>query len=212
MNIPKRYEDLTVQQFQELEALKSNTDLDTLDKAVKRLSILSGKDVDYIESLTATEIFNTLSDAVFLMSPIHEMPIPNHIVFSGVKFRYIKEIHEYNICQEKDWKEMVKMNGNDYIKCLPELMAICHQEHENGKWVYNSDNHLRNVELFKKSKLSESLGAVFFYSKSLTSYIKILADYSKKVENQITEHYKTMMADQEFQTFLNVGVGNTVSV
>ncbi len=212
MNIPKKYEDLTVQQFQELEALKSNTDLDTLDKAVKRLSILSGKDVDYIESLTATEIFNTLSDAVFLMSPIHEMPIPNHIVFSGVKFRYIKEIHEYNICQEKDWKEIVKMNGNDYIKCLPELMAICHQEHENGKWVYNSDNHLRNVELFKKSKLSESLGAVFFYSKSLTSYIKILADYSKKVENQITEHYKTMMADQEFQTFLNVGVGNTVSV
>lgn len=212
MNIPKRYEDLTVQQFQELEALKSNTDLDTLDKAVKRLSILSGKDVDYIESLTATEIFNTLSDAVFLMSPIHEMPIPNHIVFSGVKFRYIKEIHEYNICQEKDWKEIVKMNGNDYIKCLPELMAICHQEHENGKWVYNSDNHLRNVELFKKSKLSESLGAVFFYSKSLTSYIKILADYSKKVENQITEHYKTMMEDQEFQTFLNVGVGNTVSV
>lgn len=212
MNIPKRYEDLTVQQFQELEALKSNTDLDTLDKAVKRLSILSGKDVDYIESLTATEIFNTLSDAVFLMSPIHEMPIPNHIVFSGVRFRYIKEIHEYNICQEKDWKEIVKMNGNDYIKCLPELMAICHQEHENGKWVYNSDNHLRNVELFKKSKLSESLGAVFFYSKSLTSYIKVLADYSKKAENQITEHYKTMMADQEFQTFLNVGVGNTVSV
>ena len=212
MNIPKRYEDLTVQQFQELEALKSNTDLDTLDKAVKRLSILSGKDVDYIESLTATEIFNTLSDSVFLMSPIHEMPIPNHIVLGGVKFRYIKEIHEYNICQEKDWKEIVKMNGNDYIKCLPELMAICHQEHENGKWVYNSDNHLRNVELFKKSKLSESLGAVFFYSKSLTSCIKILADYSKKAENQITEHYKTMMADQEFQTFLNVGVGNTVSV
>ena len=212
MNIPKRYEDLTVQQFQELEALKSNTDLDTLDKAVKRLSILSGKDVDYIESLTATEIFNTLSDAVFLMSPIHEMPIPNHIVLVGVRFRYIKEIHEYNICQEKDWKEIVKMNGNDYIKCLPELMAICHQEHENGKWVYNSDNHLRNVELFKKSKLSESLGAVFFYSKSLTSYIKVLADYSKKAENQLTEHYKTMMADQEFQTFLTDGDGSTQSV
>ena len=212
MNIPKRYEDLTVQQFQELEALKSNTDLDTLDKAVKRLSILSGKDVDYIESLTATEIFNTLSDAVFLMSPIHEMPIPNHIILGDVRFRYIKEIHEYNICQEKDWKEMVKMNGNDYIKCLPELMAICHQEYENKEWVYNSNNHQRNVELFKQSKLSESLGAVFFYSKSLTSYIKVLADYSKKAENQITEHYKTMMADQEFQTFLTDGDGSTQSV
>ena len=212
MKIPKRYEDLTVQQFQELEALKSNTDLDTLDKAVKRLSILSGKDVEYIESLTATEIFNTLSDAVFLMSPIHEMPIPNHIVLDKVRFRYIKEIHEYNICQEKDWKEMVKMNDNDYIKCLPELMAICHQEYENKQWVYNSNNHQRNVELFKQSKLGESLGAVFFYSKSLTSYTKVLADYSKKAENQITEHYQMMMEDQEFQTFLNVGDGNTALV
>jgi hypothetical protein len=209
MKIPKRYEDLTVEQFQKLEELKSNDTLDKLDRAVLRLSILSGKSIDYIESLNATEVYNTLMDAVFLTQPITQIETPKEIKLGGIKFRYIKEIHEYNIAQEKDWKEMVKNSDNNYINCLPELMAVCHQEYENGKWLYNSNNHKRNVELFRQSKLSESLGAVFFYSKTLTSYTKVLADSLVKATETIQEIQKEMMADLEFQTFLNGGAGST---
>jgi len=212
MKIPKRYEDLTVDQFQKLEELKSNDTLDKLDRAVLRLSILSGKSIDYIESLNATEVYNTLMDAVFLTQPITQIETPKEIKLGGIKFRYIKEIHEYNIAQEKDWKEMVKNSDNNYINCLPELMAVCHQEYENGKWVYNSNNHQRNVELFRQSKLSESLGAVFFYSKTLTSYTKVLADSLVKATETIAEIQKEMMEDLEFQTFLKGGDGNTQSV
>ena len=209
MKIPKRYEDLTVEQFQKLEKLKSNDTLDKLDRAVLRLSILSGKSIDYIESLNATEVYNTLMDAVFLTQPITQIETPKEIKLGGIKFRYIKEIHEYNIAQEKDWKEMVKNSDNNYINCLPELMAVCHQEYENGKWVYNSNNHQRNVDLFRQSKLSESLGAVFFYSKTLTNYTKVLADSLVKATETIAEIQKEMMADLEFQTFLKGGVGST---
>jgi hypothetical protein len=209
MKIPKRYEDLTVDQFQKLEKLKSNDTLDKLDRAVLRLSILSGKSIDYIESLNATEVYNTLMDAVFLTQPITQIETPKEIKLGGIKFRYIKEIHEYNIAQEKDWKEMVKNSDNNYINCLPELMAVCHQEYENGKWVYNSNNHQRNVDLFRQSKLSESLGAVFFYSKTLTNYTKVLADSLVKATETIAEIQKEMMADLEFQTFLKGGVGST---
>lgn len=212
MKIPKRYEDLTVDQFQKLEELKTNTSLDKLDRAVLRLSILSGKSVDYIESLNATLVYNTLMDAVFLTQPITQIETPKEVKLGGIKFRYIKEIHEYNIAQEKDWKEMVKNSDNNYINCLPELMAVCHQEYENGKWVYNSNNHQRNVELFRQSKLSESLGAVFFYSKTLNAYTKVLADSLVKATETIQEIQKEMMADSEFQTFLKGGDGNTVSV
>lgn len=209
MNIPKRYEDLTVEQFQQLEYLKQDTSLDKLDSAIKRLSILSGKSTDYIESLTTTKVHNYLLDAIFLIQPITEMVTPDEFTLGNKKFRYIKHIHEYNIAQEKDWKELMNLNGNDYFKCLPELMAICHQEYENGKWVYNSDNHLENVELFKKSKLSESLGAVFFYSKFFKNYIKIIADCSKQSVQAVTQEMQMMMADQEFQTFLKDGGLNT---
>jgi len=212
MKIPKRYEDLTVDQFQKLEELKTNTSLDKLDRAVLRLSILSGKSVDYIESLNATLVYNTLMDAVFLTQPITQIETPKEVKLGGIKFRYIKDIHEYNIAQEKDWKEMVKNSDNNYINCLPELMAVCHQEYENGKWVYNSNNHQRNVELFRHSKLSESLGAVFFYSKTLKGYTKVLADCLVKATETIQEIQKEMMEDLEFQTFLKGGDGNTQSV
>lgn len=211
MKIPKRYEDLTVEQFQKLEELKTNTSLDKLDRAVLRLSILSGKSIDYIESLNATLVYNTLMDAVFLTQPITQIETPKEVKLGGIKFRYIKEIHEYNIAQEKDWKEMVKNSDNNYINCLPELMAVCHQEYENGKWVYNSNNHQRNVELFRQSKLSESLGAVFFYSKTLKGYTKVLADSLVKATETIQEIQKEMMEDLEFQTFLKGGDGNTQS-
>ena len=210
MKIPKRYEDLTVEQFQKLEELKTNDTLDKLDRAVLRLSILSGKSVEYIESLNATLVYNTLMDAIFLTQPITQIETPEQVTLGGVKFRYIKEIHEYNIAQEKDWKEMVKNSDNNYINCLPELMAVCHQEYENGVWIYNSNNHNRNVELFRQSKLSESLGAVFFYSKTLNGYTKVLADCLAKATATIAEIQKEMTEDLEFQTFLKGGDGNTV--
>ena len=210
MKIPKRYEDLTVNQFQQLEELKTNTLLDNLDKAVLRLSILSGKSVKEIEDLSPTKVYDVLMDAIFLTVPVTQMVTPENIKLGGIKFRYMQEIHEYNIAQEKDWKEIIKNNDNNYFKCLPELMAICHQEYENGKWVYNSDNHLRNVEIFKTSKLSESLGAVFFYSKIFKRYTEILADCLAQATQTIQEANQMMSEDLEFQTFLKGGDGNTM--
>ena len=210
MKIPKRYEDLTVIQFQQLEDLKLNTSLDNLDKAVLRLSILSGKSVKEIEDLSPTKVYDVLMDAIFLTVPVTQMVTPENIKLGGIKFRYIKDIHPYNIAQEKDWKQFMLNNDNNYFKCLPELMAICHQEFENGKWVYNSDNHLRNVEIFKTSKLSESLGAVFFYSKIFKRYTEILADCLAQATQTIQEANQMMSEDLEFQTFLKGGDGNTM--
>ena len=210
MKIPKRYEDLTVDQFQKLEELKTNDTLDNLDKAVLRLSILSGQAIEQIESLSPKQVYDYLLDAFFLTKPITDLICPDEIKIGGIKFRYIKDLYDYNICQEKDWKEMVRVNEGNYLKVLPELMAICHQEYENGKWLYNSNNHNRNVELFKQSKLSESLGAVFFYSKSLKTYTKVIADCLAEATQTIEEANQMMMADLEFQTFLNDGDGNIV--
>lgn len=209
MNIPTRYEDLTVEQFQQLEFLKQDETLDKLDKAIKRLSILSGKSIEEVEALSATEVYNNLAKVIFLTSPITEIKCVDEINLNGTKFRYIKNIYDYNICQEKDWKEMIKANDNQYFKCLPELMAICHLEYINGNWTYNSDNHQKNVELFKKSKLSESLGAVFFYSKYLKTYTKAIQDCLAQQAQVLEEAKSMMLADPEFQTFLKDGGGNT---
>lgn len=210
MRIPKRYEDLTVEQFQQLELLKSEK-LDKLDMACKRLSILTGKSIDYIESLSPSKVYDMLLGAAFLINPINQFPVAKSVRFGFHKFKYIKEIHEYTTAQQKDFTTILKNNGNDYIKCLPELMAICHHELTLKGWVYNSDNHFRNVEYFKKAKLRDTLGAVFFYSNCLKSYKEII-EASLQTANKVIEELMTeVQADSEFQTFLNNGVGNTQS-
>ena len=79
MKIPKRYEDLTVDQFQKLEELKTNDTLDNLDKAVLRLSILSGQAIEHIESLSPKKVYDYLLDAFFLTKPITDLICPDEI-------------------------------------------------------------------------------------------------------------------------------------
>lgn len=208
MIIPKRYEDLTVEQFQQLEELKADNSLDKLDRACKRLSILTGKSIEFIESLSPATVYDMLLDASFLTVPLEQMETPKHIRFGVHYFRYIEHIHQYSTAQQKDFTTILKNNNNDYIKCLPELMAICHQELTFKGWVYNSDNHFRNVELFKKSKLKDSLGAVFFYSNYSINCKKIIADCLVQQTQIIQETMKMIQEDSEFQTFLTNGGGS----
>lgn len=209
MNIPKRYEDLTVEQFQQLELLKEDSSLDTLDKTIKRLSILSGKSIEYIEAMRPSDVHYHLLDAIFLTLPLTSMECPESFVLGFKKFRYIKDISTYTLSQQIDYTSILKASNSDYIKCLPELMTVSHQELTLRGWKYCPENHSKNVELFKKSKLSDSMGAVFFYSNCLKSYSKIIADYTQEKAKVLQDHMKEMMADQEFQSFLKGGDGNT---
>ena len=108
MKIPKRYEDLTVDQFQKLEELKLNDTLDNLDKAVLRLSILSGEAIEAIESLSPKKVYDYLLDAFFLTKPITDLICPDEIKIGGIKFRYIKDLYDYNICQERIGKKWLE--------------------------------------------------------------------------------------------------------
>jgi len=208
MNIPKRYEDLTVEQYQKLEQLKTNNSIDTLDKAIHRLSILSGKSIEEIEDMKPSDVYNKLTEALFLIEPLNSMELKNSVVLGYKKFRYIRNISDYVTSQQKDYTEILKMNGGNYINCLPELMAICHQELTLRGWKYVPENHQKNVELFKKSKLSETMGAVFFYSNCLKNYSEIIKDYTEKNTQMLVNHFQTMMDDQEFQNFLKDGGGS----
>ena len=205
MTIPKKYEDLTVEQFQQLEALKTNIHLEQIDVACRRLSILSGKDIDYIESLSPTVVYNHLLDALYLNQPLLTMDCPESFTLGFKKFKYVSEISQYTVAQQKDFTEFLKQNDNDYIKCLPQLMAICHLELSLKGWVYDSSTHKKNVELFKKSKLKDSLGGVFFYSKFLINYSTILKDFLEESMIAIA----SLTNDEEFQDFLNNGDGST---
>lgn len=208
MTIPKRYEDLTVLQFQKLEELKQNKDLEPIDKACLRLSILSGKNLDHIENMHPKDVHNYLTQASFLLEPLTKMECKSHVILGLNKFKFIDKISDYNVAQQKDFTEFVKINENDYVKCLPELLAICHLQLGLDGYKYRPENHFKNVELFKKAKLKDCLGAVFFYSRFLKTYNEIIAHCLESNVIIINPMMTEIMSDKEFLASLTDGVGS----
>jgi len=208
MNTPNKYEDLTVSQFQQLETLKDK-DLELIDMAIERLSILSGRTIEDLETETPKYIFSVLAQASYLTEPIHSMPLKGLIKIGGKEFMAITDISEITTAQHKDFNTILSNCGNDFVKCLPEILALIHKEKVGKEFKYIQDNHFENIEIFKQSKLSDSLGAVFFYSKCLNSSKEIMQSYLNQTSELIQAHMKVITEDVEFQDFLANGVGST---
>ncbi len=219
MTIPRRYEDLTVDQFQKIEALKKVEGIELSDRAVKKLAILSGKPEEVIEALPFKQFQDLQIQALFLNEPIHVMLANDFVTLGSKKFKFIKEKTGYVVAQRKDFNSFIKEAGGDYISCLPQILSICHLEWVESdrikteviekEWRYMEKYHTENVELFKQAKLKDVIGAVFFYSNFLKSSIKTIQTCMEESGNVLKEHVNEMMNDQEFQTFLKDGGMNT---
>ena len=207
MIIPNSYNNLTIDQFQKL------TVLVTKDQSIERdiliLSLLTGKSSFEIEKLSPTVFYKYFAMASFINEPFKSINLKKSTWLGLKKFKAITEIHEFTTAQHKDFTEIMKANDNNYIACLPNILAICHKELTLTGFKYDSDNHYKNAKTFSKAKVKDVLGAVFFYSKCLKNYSTI-------IENCLALHMKTITAmleeienDKPFQDFLNTGVGNT---
>jgi hypothetical protein len=193
------YENLTVEQYQKIQGIEADNiaELRSLQYA-----IITGKTIDEVDSLSPVIIFK---ETDFLLKPLHAMPLNKRYG----RFEAITDISNITAAQHKDFTTFLKLNNNDYIKCLPHILAIIHKEITISGYKYLSHLHFKNVEIFKKAKLKDVIGAVFFYSKCLKSYSKILRDSLDHSNLMMKELIVTMSEDIEFQTFLNNGGGTT---
>lgn len=208
MKLVTRYEDLTVNQYHALELLKSEEfDMDVF-KAAKRLSILSDMTLDEVESKPATFIYDALIKCLALTVELTGMPLKESVKLEGKVFKPIVNIHEITTAQHKDFNSILEANGNNYILCLPELLAIIHKEKTVNGFEYVQSNHFENVEIFKRSKLEDTIGAVFFYSKCLKNSSEILTNCLRDSNKIINETMTEISEDKEFQDFLKNGAGN----
>lgn len=196
------YENLTVEQYQKLQSIECDNDL---DKRIIQYSIITGKTISQVEDINPIEIFKLTN---FLQKPVHAMPFnPRY-----GRFKAITDISEITAAQHKDFTTFIKQHDNDYVKCLPHILAIIHKEITLSGYKYVQEHHFRNVEVFKKAKLKDVLGTVFFYSKCFKSYSQTLKDCLESNEKKIAEMMMTISEDSEFQTFLKDGGGITQSV
>lgn len=207
MYIPNTYDNLTVEQFQKLTVLVTKEQ--SIERDILILALLTSKSSFELEKLSPSTFYKHFNMASFIHEPIKSIPLKSSTWLGLKKFKAITEIHEFTTAQHKDFTEIMKANNNDYIACLPNILAICHKELTVLGYKYDSDNHYKNAKKFSKAKLKDVLGAVFFYSKCLKSYKMIIENSLELHTKVIKEMLEEIENDKPFQDFLNTGAGST---
>ena len=169
--IPSRYEEITVEQWQYSEAI-INSDDTKLDKQIKIVSYFTGKTIEEVEEMDAVKFYVTANKLDFLFDTLHAMPIVNKFSINGIDFIPTDSLQKMKVNQMVDYTEILKANNNSICQSLHMILPIVFCT----KKGYEPDKHSEYVELFKKAKLGDVLGAVFFYT-----------DYWQRVE-KITQH------------------------
>lgn len=208
MKTPKTYAEVTVIQYEQLEQLKAEKDIEPLDFLISKLSILTGLSTDEIEQMDSKKAFDLNNVFSYADSEFPCYELKQTITIGKKIFKFCEHL---TVAQERDVLEFTRLN-NGFGSCLSEILAVVFKEKTNAGYRYISDNHYENVELFKTAKIKDISGVVFFYSKILKTLENNLNTYSAPSKKLILEIEEEMMRDKGFQDFLNSGGSITTLV
>jgi hypothetical protein len=210
MKLPYCFEDMTLSQFMKLHELEQNKDIDPIDKQVSKLSILSGKSIDYIESLDYKEVKKALAKISYTSKVPKELRIPKRFRAGHLMLKPTMSLQEMKVNQLVDFYSLLKEANNDYIASANVLLATMFKPLSIfKKSVYSPENHAKISKLLLNAKVGDCLGLLFFYLYFWKKCEPIIVRCLKNNQQTIAEFLNEIQTDKEFLDFLNNGDGNT---
>lgn len=151
INIPSRWEDVTLEEFNILSNLQSN-------KIVDIIAALNQMDVNEVKQMDASVLTEAQESLKFLATTPKVAPT-NSITINKETYK-VNDLARMKVGEFADVQEIVQADRTAYAEILA---VICRKEDE----VYDDDfiaNVLpQRIEMFKKMKVTECLGLVSFF-------------------------------------------------
>lgn len=211
MKLPYRFEDMTLAQFIKLYELDQNKDIDTIDKNVNKLAILSGNSVEAIELLDLKHIRYYLTKINYTSNVPKNLSIPKRFWCGKYLLTPTMSLQEMGVNQMVDFFSIIKANNNNYISCANDLLAIMFKPYKFiGKSKYSPDAHSKISKQLLSAKVGDCLGLLFFYLDLWMRCEPLILTYLENSNQTIEEIMKEIQNDKEFQYFLKHGGGNTI--
>lgn len=211
MKLPYRFEDMTLAQFIKLYELDQNKDIDTIDKNVNKLAILSGNSVEAIELLDLKHIRYYLTKINYTSNVPKNLSIPKRFWCGKYLLTPTMSLQEMGVNQMVDFFSIIKANNNNYISCANDLLAIMFKPYKFiGKSKYSPDAHSKISKQLLSAKVGDCLGLLFFYLDLWMRCEPLILTYLENSNQTIEEIMKEIQNDKEFQDFLKHGGGNTI--
>lgn len=211
MKLPYRFEDMTLAQFIKLHELEQDKTMETIDRNIKKLSILSGLSVEHIELLDLKHIRHYLSKIAYTSNPPKDLKIPKRFWCGKFLLTPTMSLQEMGTNQMVDFFGILKANEGNYISCSNDLLAIMFKPYRFiGKAKYNPDLHAKISKELLNAKVGDCLGLLFFYLDFWDKCEKHIVSYLESSNKVIQEVLNEIANDKEFQDFLKGGDGNTI--
>lgn len=211
MKLPYRFEDMTLAQFIKLYELDQNKDIDTIDKNVNKLAILSGNSVEAIELLDLKHIRYYLTKINYTSNVPKNLSISKRFWCGKYLLTPTMSLQEMGVNQMVDFFSIIKANNNNYISCANDLLAVMFKPYKFiGKSKYSPDAHSKISKQLLSAKVGDCLGLLFFYLDLWMRCEPLILTYLENSNKTIEEIMKEIQNDKEFQDFLKHGGGNTI--
>lgn len=211
MKLPYRFEYMTLAQFIKLYELDQNKDIDTIDKNVNKLAILSGNSVEAIELLDLKHIRYYLTKINYTSNVPKNLSIPKRFWCGKYLLTPTMSLQEMGVNQMVDFFSIIKANNNNYISCANDLLAVMFKPYKFiGKSKYSPDAHSKISKQLLSAKVGDCLGLLFFYLDLWMRCEPLILTYLENSNKTIEEIMKEIQNDKEFQDFLKHGGGNTI--
>lgn len=211
MKLPYRFEDMTLAQFIKLYELDQNKDIDTIDKNVNKLAILSGNSVEAIELLDLKHIRYYLTKINYTSNVPKNLSIPKRFWCGKYLLTPTMSLQEMGVNQMVDFFSIIKANNNNYISCANDLLAVMFKPYKFiGKSKYSPDAHSKISKQLLSAKVGDCLVLLFFYLDLWMRCEPLILTYLENSNKTIEEIMKEIQNDKEFQDFLKHGGGNTI--
>jgi hypothetical protein len=171
---PKTWNEITVEQFQELHEVDKMESSSMFDKDLERISILCDVDVYDLESFTASQIiqFKPLLEFVYKQP---KNTISEHLKFDKLELKYIG----FDSLNLAEFIDLDTFYCNDIIDNLHLVAGILYRQERIDNWKtpikepYNFDPETRG-HLFKNIPVTEIVGIIDSFRKF---HSKFLEDY-----------------------------------
>jgi len=211
MKLPYSFNDITLSQFMQWHKIHSDKAIDKLDKDTHKLSILSGKSFEEIESLDFATRSKLLAKASYMDNVPKDLRIPKRFTAGTTMLIPTMSLQEMGVNQLVDFYSIMKANESNFIAGANDLLAIMYKPFKLfGKTKYSPDAHSKISELLLSAKVGDCLGLLFFYlncwKRCEPIIVRCLENHQKELVNLMNE----IQNDKEFQVFLSSGDGNTI--
>lgn len=199
LKLPKDWNDITVEQFQECYFLLGKNP--TIDTWVMVLSTLSGKSGKEIESLSITELKKYIKKLDFLVNPSLNEKVNKFVTIKGKLFKAVYRASDMQTNQVADLKGLMASEGqsiNDVVvENAHKLLACIYIPLTLKGFRYVPSKHKEVSNYFRKAKMGEVYGTLFFYSKTYKNLMEAINTYGEKNLEIVKEHMKEL---EEWQT------------